>query len=555
MRRLDIRILAIAAIFSLLAGCDSAGNDEPPPAPRQHSPPLETSIRGDRANQQKVVAGESKRHDVVTGTGNGTPSQPVKPAPKIETPEAAAPSNTGDSESAVNFFNGDVKHAFDSITAEVAGALSLKKTLVVWILDRTPASASARGLAAQAVSAVGREALNKAHAHGGAANPLSIAIVGFAKDVTIATPEPIDDLSQAASLASGIGEEAADSPLTFTAVSKAVDEFLPYRNKGYEMLFVIAADTNGRDWDKLDDVIPKLKRMSVPVYGVGNAVPFGRQPGAPAEKTPSESFALERIDLGYPGVSINPEPTLTDSGYGPFGLERLCRKTDGRFFRIRQNNMSPGWNTTADGTIDSDVLAKHAPDYASPKEYQKLLSENKARAALVNAAKVAHADQNYNVMGTQLRTKSSDGKPKDQSQVAKMVDNWQRSPADRSHDVDRTYDALAPGEADRPNLTGARWQAEFDLAMGRALAAKCRIDSYNQILATIKQGKAFSKPDSQTWMLSRANTSSINSSLNKMAANAQMYLNRVIKEHPGTPWAMLAERELSEKVGWELSEQ
>ena len=78
----------------------------------------------------------------------------------------------------------------------------------------------------QAVAAVGHEALNKAQAHGRAANSLSIAIVGFARDVTIATPEPIDDLSQAASLASGIGEEAADSPLTFTAVSKAVEEFL-----------------------------------------------------------------------------------------------------------------------------------------------------------------------------------------------------------------------------------------------------------------------------------------------------------------------------------------
>ncbi|HEY2146678.1 MAG TPA: hypothetical protein VGH32_01995 [Pirellulales bacterium] len=543
-------MLALGALLALISGCDLAGDDQPPPpSSKPHSPPLETSIRGDRANRQKVVTVEPNRHDVATGAGNGTASQPIKPAQKIETPEPAAPANAGVSDSAFNFFNGDAKRGFDAITAELAGALKLKKTLVVWILDRTPASASARGLAAQALASVGREALSKAQAHGRAANSLSIAIVGFAKDVTIATPEPIDDLSQAASLANDLGEEAADSPLTFTAVSKAVEEFLPYRSKGYEMLFVIAADANGRDWDKLDDVMPKLKRLSVPVYGVGNAVPFGRQPGVAADKTPSESFALERIDLGYPGVSINPEPTLTDSGYGPFGLERLCHGTDGQFFRIRQSNMSPGWNTNADGIIDADVLKKHAPDYVAPKEYQKLLSENKARAALVNAAKVAHADQNFNVGTTRI------GKQSDQARLANMINNWQRSPADRSLDVDRIYEALAPGEADRPKLTGARWQAEFDLAMGRVLAAKCRIDSYNTILATIKQGKAFSKPDSQMWMLSRSDTSSINSSLNKMAANAQMYLNRVVKEHPGTPWAMLAERELSEKVGWELSEQ
>ena len=29
-----------------------------------------------------------------------------------------------------------------------------------------------------------------------------------------------------------------------------------------------------------------------------------------------------------------------------------------------------------------------------------------------------------------------------------------------------------------------------------------------------------------------------------------MYLNRVTKEHEGTPWAMLAKRELDDPLGW-----
>ncbi len=136
-----------------------------------------------------------------------------------------------------------------------------------------------------------------------------------------------------------------------------------------------------------------------------------------------------------------------------------------------------------------------------------------------------------------------------------MVTNAQRGAAEKSLDVDRTYSALAPGESDRSKLTGARWQAEFDLAMGRILAAKSRIDGYNNILAMIKQGKAFSKSTSTTWVLSRAEGVSGSSVLNKNAENARMYLNRVIKEHPGTPWAALAEHELVESVGWELSEE
>ena len=365
--------------------------------------------------------------------------------------------------------------------------------------------------------------------------------------MTIVTPEPIDDLSQAGSLASGIGEEASDSPLTFTAVSQAAEQFLPYRNKGYEVIFVIAADSNGRDWGKLDDVIPKLARLAVPVYGVGNAVPFGREAGAAAEKVPSESFALERIDLAYPNRYSEQE--LTDSGYGPFGLERLCRKTHGRFYRLRPSNMSPGWKTEGDGPVDSSLLAAHAPDYVSEKVYQKLLSENRARMALVNAAKVPHADVLVAVRSMRFTRQSNE------AILANMVTNAQRGAAEKSLDVDRIYSALAPGESDRPKLTGARWQAEFDLAMGRILAAKSRIDGYNNILAMIKQGKAFSKSTSTTWVLSRAEGISGSSVLNKNAENARMYLNRVIKEHPGTPWAALAEHELVESVGWELSEE
>jgi hypothetical protein len=540
MPRIDIRLLVVGTLIGLFAGCDMTGGDEPPPpAPKPYTGPRETSIRGEKAARDPtIVKPETQRHDAVSVT-SGERGKPAS--------DAATQRNSGENESPFSIFNSDAKHGFDAITAEIADLLKVKKTLVVWLLDKTPSSVGIRGLAMQAIPAVSRAALNKARPRAGASNPLSIAIVGYGKEVAIVTPEPIDDLSQAGSLASGIGEEAADSPLTFTAVSQAAEQFLPYRSKGYEVIFVIAADSNGRDWDKLDEAIPKLARLAVPVYGVGNAIPFGREAGVAADKVPSESFALERIDLAYPG-RYSEKQELSDSGYGPFGLERLCRKTRGRFYRIRFNNSSPGWNTASDGTVDSKLLADHAPDYVSENEYKKLLSENKARIALVNAAKVSHADV-LGAVGTQFRRQTNE------ATLVNMVTNAQRGAAEKSLDVDRIYATLAPGESDRPKLTGARWQAEFDLAMGRILAAKSRIDGYNNILAMIKQGKAFGNPTSEMWVLTRADGVSGSSVLNKNAENARMYLNRVIKEHPGTPWAVQAEHELEERVGWELSEQ
>ena len=42
--------------------------------------------------------------------------------------------------------------------------------------------------------------------------------------------------------------------------------------------------------------------------------------------------------------------------------------------------------------------------------------------------------------------------------------------------------------------------------------------------------------------------------LAKDAADAKKYLNRVVADHKGTPWAMDAEQELSEPFGWEWHE-
>jgi hypothetical protein len=547
MPRLFLSLLCVGALLAF-AGCDLTGGDEPPVRPTSPPDQSKDSLRGNRTNSDaKVVVVEPFKRNAATGPSDGSGVKPPSQSTTLKSPDSSG--SGADSGSETSFFgNNDEARGFHAIAAEIADLLKLKKTLVVWLIDQSPGSAAIRGSAARQIAAGGQEAIKKSKAADGKSNPLSVAIVGFGKEVTILTPEPTEDLSQAASLVSGIAEEATDNPLTFTAVSKAVEQFLPYRAKGYQVIFVIAANQNGRDFDKLDEVLPKFHKAVVSVFGIGNAVPLGREPRMPADKIPSESFALERIDLAYPG-KYSEAIELIDSGFGPFGLERLCRKTLGRFYRIGSNGMSPGWKMTADGSIDSELLKKHAPDYVSEKEYRELLSANKARQALVNAAKLPHADVLDAVRATRFT------RPKNEAELATRVSNAQHDAAEKSLDVDRIYDALAPGEADRPKLTGARWPAEFDLAMGRILAAKSRIDGYNALLATIKQGKAFANKDSTTWILSRADGVSGSSVLNKNAAQARMYLNRVIEEHPGTPWAVMAEHELSQPVGWELSEE
>jgi hypothetical protein len=75
------------------------------------------------------------------------------------------------------------------------------------------------------------------------------------------------------------------------------------------------------------------------------------------------------------------------------------------------------------------------------------------------------------------------------------------------------------------------------------------------MLAQAKQSMKFKDPKSDTWVLQASQEISAGSQLKKQADSARMYLNRVIQEHPGTPWELLARRELREPMGWKWTER
>jgi hypothetical protein len=282
-------------------------------------------------------------------------------------------------------------------------------------------------------------------------------------------------------------------------------------------------------------------------------VPFSRQwhaaqfGGGPPANLVLESCELESIDLALPmGQS---DADLTDSGYGPFGLERLCRGTQGAFLRLRVGSTGVGWSLENDGTVSDEMLRRYEPDYVSQEEYKSLLASNRAYQALHNAALLPRAEQMNSFLPMRFR------RTKDEAALVRVVNEAQKRAAEKSPEVDHIYDALVQGQADRAKITSPRWQAEFDLAFGRISAAKARIDGYNAQLAVIKQGKAFKDPKHDTWILHPSDSITAGSALDKMAKTSTIFLNRVIHDHPGTPWAEMAARELKMLPGWDWTEE
>jgi hypothetical protein len=65
----------------------------------------------------------------------------------------------------------------------------------------------------------------------------------------------------------------------------------------------------------------------------------------------------------------------------------------------------------------------------------------------------------------------------------------------------------------------------------------------------------FKSAESNVWKLEPADEITTGSAMSKMAKKAKEFLQRVVDDHPGTPWALLAQRELDNPVGWKWVEE
>src|SRR5690606_22675547 len=88
-----------------------------------------------------------------------------------------------------------------------------------------------------------------------------------------------------------------------------------------------------------------------------------------------------------------------------------------------------------------------------------------------------------------------------EAEFANALSEAQKDAAKLEPKINQLYEHLAQGEADRAKETSLRWQAGYDLAMGRVLAVKVRTEAYNAMLAQAKTGLKFKNEKNNTWVL------------------------------------------------------
>lgn len=447
----------------------------------------------------------------------------------------------------------------ERVTSLLKDSVDYGPTLAVWIIDE---SKSARGLV-QTISSMIQQPYGSLKSETDSQRFLT-AVCTFGGQLHFPVDTPSPDPS---SLITAIGSMPTDETgreMVFTAIGEALKKYTRYRTEDRrEVMFFIVTDEAGDDQNLVDTLIEEPRRSGIPIYVIGVPAPFGRSAALDAAvenaadknsiRQGPESRYGEHIELGFWG-GIN-DFRMMDSGFGPFALEKLCRGTGGRYIAVRPPTGGYSfagatvneWPSSGIWQPDPDVMQKYAPDYITEADYQKLLQGNAACMALHQAAQVAAVEFTQLPEVTFVK--------RDEAQLANDVARAQQLAAKLEPGVNRLYDAIEKGESGRAKLTSPRWQAAYDVAMGRAAAAKSRVDGYNAMLAELKRGKNFENATSSTWELATAESTDATSALKKLGEKAKLYLERVVTEHPGTPWAKLAERELQTPFGWKWTER
>jgi len=461
--------------------------------------------------------------------------------------------------------------AVDRLTLEIAAALEQRPTLVCWVFDQSVSLAGQRQEIASRLERVFDELGLTTAAQ---SNDLFNLVYAYGQRVTPVIDKPTQDVAKVVDAIQQIPIDESGVEMTFTAIGEAAQTAFKARASGpnrRDVMIIAFTDEVGNDEDKADAVAQYCRKQAMRVFVVGVPAPFGRKQNRMKFVEFDPKYAADEqwavVDQGpeslYPEfVNVRPKNSPDepiDSGFGPFNLAKVCAETGGIYFAVHANRGAQGRVSDAATApmasslryfFDPKVMRDYRPDYLPKAEIDRRLAANKAKSALVEAARAAEVSP---MDSPQMRfPREDDGK------LALLFGEAQKKAAVLEPKIDRIYGILEAGRSDREKIAAVekRWRAGYDLAMGRVLALKVRTNAYNIMLANAKAGMKFKNPKNDTWVLQPSlDVSQVGSQTERLAKLADELLRRVVAEHPGTPWAQMAAEELRMPMGyaWEES--
>jgi hypothetical protein len=449
---------------------------------------------------------------------------------------------------------GDVEGAVDHIAVEILRRLERGRTLVVWAFDASGSLVVEREGLGKHIAGVYNHIRGLDKDKKAEDDALLTAVVAFGNDRKVMTP-PTSDPAAILSAIKAVPIDKTGIETTFTTVADIVKKYHKFKDaegRPYHAMVIVVTDEIGDDQDRLEDAIATARAGKTPIYILGSSALFGRIEGRmnytdpetkqvhynlPVNQGP-ESVVPEviRLPFWYDG----PQYEFLDAGFGPYALSRMAGETGGIYFVTR---LGPGRVS-----FNPNSMREYRPDWVSKAQYEQGVMRNPLRQAVLEAASITQ--QNLPGQPSLSFPAADDPEFKDAIKANQVI----------VARVDYTVkEALVPISAVsklRDRETSRRWQAHYDLIRGRLLAMRIRCNEFNSACAQLLRDQPkFKNPGSNTWKLVPADDINARDSQAKaVAAEAHRLLKRVVDDHPGTPWALLAQREMKDPFGFKWVE-
>ncbi len=457
--------------------------------------------------------------------------------------------------------------AVDRLTVELIASLEQRPTIVCWVFDQSVSlSAQRTDIAARLERVFNELGVSEA----AQSNEMFSLVFAYGQRVTPVIAQPTKKVSDVVAAIKSIPIDESGVEMTFTAIAAAAQKAAQTRLSPSKRNVMIIAFTDeaGDDQQHADQVAAYCARGQMRVFVVGVPAPFGQQQVRMKFIEFDPRYADEEqwavVEQGpesrYPEViKVRPKDApddAIDSGFGPFSLSKLCAETGGIYFAVHPNRSTKG-RVSDEATapmasglkyfFDPSIMRDYRPDYQSQAAIDRMLAANRAKRALVDASRASVVSPMEGP--TMFFPREDDGK------LVNLLSDAQKKAAVLQPKIDALHSLLAAGLSDRGKIKEKRWQAGFDLALGRVLALKVRTDAYNIMLAQAKTGMKFKNPKNDTWVLRPSDdVSSVGSQTERLAKQADEFLRRVVADHPDTPWAKMAAEELKTPLGYRWGE-
>jgi hypothetical protein len=449
---------------------------------------------------------------------------------------------------------GAVEGAVDRIAVEIMRRLEKGKTLVVWAFDASGSLVAERQRLGKHIEKVYEDLLKLDNQSLARDDGLLTAVVAFGQSRKLMTPKPTSELAAITSAIAEVPIDTTGVENTFSTVLEIVHKYGKFRGKGnerYQTMIIVVTDEVGDDESYLEEAIAAAVAAKVPVFVLGSPALFCRVEGyadytdpktgrtyhhLPVRQGPDGAM-LEQIHL--PFWYEGPQYDLLDSGFGPYALSRLAGATGGIYFVTR---MGPNRIT-----FDPVGMREYKPDWVSRAQYEAAVERHPLRKAVLQAAMITQ----QNLPGQPGLTFPPADTPAFKEEMRKQ----QEIVARIAYTVDAALEPIAAVAKLRDREPSRRWQAHYDLIRGRLITMKVRCYEYNWACAQMKKDTPkFQKPGSNAWRLVPDEKIHYNEKAAAAGKEARALLKRVVEDHPGTPWALLAQRELKDPLGFKWVE-